>query len=219
MSQVDVLFRQFVTAWESGASDPRPYLSKVDGLDREELSTLINNFLDTASGRAWDPEAFAGSPAASLVDPLAKSLAGGSGTWPSLLPELRHRAKIKRSELVDRLAEALGVQGSEELVGEYYHGMEQGTVESAGVSRQVLNALSRILHTKAETLLEAGQAISGKDSPGQQPTFARLSPAATPLESRSIESVESMSSADEQTPAGDQTKSDEIVDQLFTGGR
>ncbi len=55
---------------------------------------------------------------------------------------LRERAQVKRAELVERLAEALGRRPSEEKVASYYHEMEQGSLDSEGVSRAVLEALA-----------------------------------------------------------------------------
>lgn len=218
MEKVDELFRKFVSSYEAGDSDPRPFLSQAKGLDREELIALIDAYLTTAPGRVWDEAAFRGSAAEGMVEPLTKALAGTAGTWPALLPELRHRAKVKRSVLVARLASALGVSESEELVSEYYHGMEQGTVDARGVSNQVLDALGEILHTKGATLRRAGRSVAGFEFKGQQPTFARIAPGNVVLsnEDADLSSLKGMDSPTESRRPN--LKTDQRVDELFTGG-
>ena len=220
MDRVEEIFNEYVASYLAGESDPRPFTGQLDGLDREELVILIDNYLTTAPGRKWDPEAFRGSQAEAMVEPLAKSLVGGSGTWPSLLPELRHQRRIRRKDLVAELALALDVPESEERVAEYYHGMEQGTVDSSGVSQRVLMALGKILRTKDVVLREAGQAIAGMDLKGQQPTFARLSPAPA---KKGMDSDAMAGLTGQRSPGFDgshklEKKTDMIVDRLFTGG-
>ena len=48
----------------------------------------------------------------------------------------RAKAQLKRSDLVARLAAALGAQDKQAKVGSYYHEMERGLLPSEGVERQ-----------------------------------------------------------------------------------
>ena len=174
MTDVDRLFKEFVAADRSGGpADPRSYLERVSGTDRAELEALIDGYLARAPRRAFDPEAFARSPARAVAEELARSLGGASGTWPALLPRLRHRARLRRSEVVGRLAEELGAADRRDKVARYYHEMEQGTLPAAGVSDRVLEALARVVGVTAERLREAGGAAGGATQ-RQAEAFARV---------------------------------------------
>ena len=76
--------------------------------------------------------------------------------WPSLLPQLRNRARLKRADLVAQLAARLGAEGQGEKVGLYYHQMEQGLLPASGVSDSVLEALGRIVGYGAECAPQGG---------------------------------------------------------------
>ena len=141
---------------EGGDADPRPYLARVSGTDRELLAGLIDAYLEQAPRRDFDAERFQGSPAATIAEEVQRSLAGESGIWPALLPQLRRRSELKRSELVRQLAARLGAQAQEQKVGEYYHRMEQGLLPAAGVSDTVLDALGKIVGWTAGALRSAG---------------------------------------------------------------
>ena len=141
---------------EGGDADPRPFLARVSGTDRELLAGLIDAYLEQAPRREFDPERFQGSPAATIAEEVQRSLAGESGIWPALLPQLRRRAELKRSELVHQLAARLGAQAQEQKVGEYYHRMEQGLLPAAGVSDTVLDALGKIVGWTSAALRTAG---------------------------------------------------------------
>src|SRR5215212_1200081 len=110
MADVDDLLRQFIDRYEAGEPlPPSAVLGQVQGTDRRELETLLDAYLERAPRRPFRAEAFAASPARPLVDDLAQSLEGVAGTWPVLLPRLRARARLRRADLVARLAAALGV--------------------------------------------------------------------------------------------------------------
>ena len=81
--------------------------------------------------------------------------------WPSLLPQLRNRARLKRADLVAQLAARLGAEGQSEKVGAYYHQMEQGLLPASGVSDSVLEALGRIVGSGKEALRKAGADAGG----------------------------------------------------------
>lgn len=159
MTDVERLLSEYKQAdrEDPAGADPRPYLERVSGSDRELLAGLIDAYLERAPRREFDAEGFRASPAAATIaEGVERSLAGESGIWPALLPRLRHRSELRRAELVDQLAARLGAQSQERKVGEYYHRMEQGLLPAAGVSDTVLEALGKIIGWSAEALRKAG---------------------------------------------------------------
>src|SRR2546423_13915110 len=127
MTDVDRLLSEYIAAHRAREDvDPGDYLGRVEGADRTELAALIDAYLARAPRREFDPQAYRESGMAEGVERLGRSLTGASGLWPSLLPRLRTAARLKRSELVRRLATALGVGDREEEGADYYHQMEQG---------------------------------------------------------------------------------------------
>ena len=179
MTDVDRLLQEFIAEDRAGgAADPAAFLARADADAREELAALLDGYLSRAPRRAFDGAAFAASPSRGVVDALDRSVAGSAGTWPALLPRLRDRARLRRSELVARLASALGASDREAKVGSYYHAMEQGTLPAAGVSDRVLEALGRIVGESVASLREAGRAMTGPAPPAPPaPAFARLASA------------------------------------------
>jgi len=173
---VEHLLRQFIQADRAGEADPLAYLERVEGAERAELAALIDGYLARAPRRPFDREGFETSRARAVTEEVGRSLGGVSGEWPALLPRLRHRAKLRRAQVVANLAEALGARGAQtEKVARYYHGMEQGTLPADGVSDRVLDALARIVGTTAQELRDAGRAAGGSAPRGVPGTaFARI---------------------------------------------
>lgn len=207
MSDVDRLFREYVSEHRSGGTaDPATFLERLPSGDRPELIALIDTYLSRAPRRRFDPAAFRSSSAEGIVGDLERALGGQSGLWPALLPELRHRAGVRRGELVQRLSAALGVAGHEQKVGEYYHQMEQGLLPPAGVSDRVLRALVEIVGSSVEALRAAGEALApfGGETPPAR-AFARRAEGAPPAGLASPETAETAGERDE-------------VDRLFLGG-
>src|SRR3712207_5309312 len=134
MTDVETLLKEFIAEHEAGGdADPRAYLERIPQGERNELAALIDGYLMRAPRRKWDREAYERSNAPPVVEALSRSLAGSAGLWPSLLPRLRDRARVKRNELVAELADRLGAQGSRQKVERYYHEMEQGLLPAEGV--------------------------------------------------------------------------------------
>jgi hypothetical protein len=175
MSDVDQIFSEYIERQLAGERpDALAYLDRLQGPEREELGDLIDAYLLAAPRDPFDGEAFKGSAAERAVESIQRSLRGESGLWPAILPRLRRDAQVKRSELVERLAAALGAAGKEEKVGRYYHDMEHGLLPSAGVSERVLEALGAIVGQSAEALRQAGAALGAGGPAGQSaPVFAR----------------------------------------------
>src|SRR4051794_12821877 len=200
MTDVQGLLEAFIAEDRSGVADPATYLARVEGADRAELEALIDAHLARAPRREFDRAAFEASPAAGV----AASLAGSSGTWPALLPRLRDRARLRRAELVTRLAVELGVGGREPKVAAYYHAMEQGTLPSAGVSDRVLEALGRIVGESAAVLRAAGTLAPPPPPPAA--AFARVASPAPEFGAAAPATAERA-----EPPPRDE------VDELFTG--
>lgn len=197
MSTVDELFDRYKAAFAAGeASDPQPYLDQLAGDDRRELETLIDGFLARGARPRFTPEAFA----AALDAPVARRvMASLTDAWPVLLPRARHEAGILRGDLVTRLAEALGVGGRRDKVEHYYHQMERGLLDPAGVSDRVLDALAGIVGVSKQRLRAAASQVTPPPAAG--PTFARLASAApaaaAPAQARSAPEPEEWDEVDE----------------------
>ena len=211
--RVDQLFQQFKTAFGAGEDADLPtLLSEVEGDDRAELSALIDAYLVRAPRQEWDAEAYRRSSAPEVVDALTRGLRGQAGLWPSVLPRLRARARIKRADLVAELADRLGAATQTEKVAGYYHQMEQGTLPADGVSDTVLDALGRIVGETREALRRAGQAFGPGPEAGEPGAlFARQA-------GQSIEALEIDALASPATATADRTPDPDEVDRLFTGG-
>lgn len=209
MAEIERLREQFIAAFEAGESpDPREYLTQLEGADQRELEALLDAYLTQAPRRRFDSQAFAASPARALVDDLEQSLSGRAGAWPVVLPRLRNAARLRRGDLVRRLAESLGVTGREAKVERYYHEMEQGLLAPAGVSDRVLDALASLLNTTRERLREAGMAPPAGGAVAGATLFARR---AAPTE----QELAAMASAPAAAP---EPEARDEVDELFLGG-
>ena len=128
--------------------------------NERELASLIDGYLARAPRQSFDQASFRGSSAERTVDELERAIGGQAGLWPAFLPRLRDRAGLKRSELVERLADDLGVGDRKDKVAGYYHEMEQGLLPARGVSDRVLDALARILGDTAQSLKDAGRVLT-----------------------------------------------------------
>ncbi len=210
MTDVERLFDEYIAEHKAGGrADPREFLRQLEGTDRTELQALIDAYLRQAPRQDWDPAGYRGSNAERVVDSLERSLAGQAGLWPTVLPELRTSAEVRRADLARRLAEALGVTDRTEKVAGYYHEMEQGLLPASGVSQRVLEALGRIVGVSADSLRRMGEALEpGGPGPAEK-VFART---AAPSEYAAEPPPAQASPA-----ARPEAEWDE-VDELFRGG-
>jgi hypothetical protein len=212
MTDVERLLTEYKEAHRGGGgADPRPYLARVSGVDRELLAGLIDAYLAEAPRRPFSAAALAESRAAPVAEEVERSLAGAGGMWPALLPRLRARARLRRAELVAQLAARLGAQAQQDKVGLYYHQMEQGLLPESGVSETVLEALGKIVDSTASALRKAGRMPApGPLRTDEGAVFARATygePSAAPP-------------ADESEAAAREHGAEEWdeVDRLFRGG-
>ena len=218
MSEVDRLFDQYREQHRSGGgADPRPFLEQLEGVDQRELAALIGGYLERAPGRTWNAAGFAGSAAERLTERLAADWeqAETPVAWTELLPQLRHRAQIKRAELVARLAEAIGAADQTEKVAAYYHQMETGRLPSEGVSNRVLRALGEIVDESAERLRAAGSVIGAGGDAHEVETRVAFARTAVHNPEYADEVAEAAPPADAAEEAPDE---DDLVDRMFTGG-
>jgi hypothetical protein len=210
MADLDRLLDELAADYEAGREvDPAALLDRVDPDQRQELAARIDSYLMTAPPRKWDPEAYEGSLAQQAVDRVYESIVAESGTWPELLPALRDQARIKRADLVSRLAKALGFTAAAQVekVGDYYNRMEHGQLRPAGVSGRVIDALAAILGTEPGRIRAAG---GGAELGGRDVAFART---AFP----NAEFAEADMGAPVERRAADEPGRDEI-DVLFLDG-
>jgi hypothetical protein len=201
------LLSEFIDAWNAGQRpDVDEYLARAEDHEREQLVAEIRTFLD----HARTPRFSTATLDVIRADPLVAQLSempDELGLWPTLLPRLRKRARLRRDDLVARLAGALGIGAGETKVARYYHGMEAGTLDPAGVSRRVLEALASILGVTSEELAAAGD-FQGFHQAAPRAAFGRT----YSVESDELDAV--------PAPASPGTPEEwDEVDQLFRGGR
>lgn len=172
MADLERLLEEFAADFEAGR-EPQldALLSRAPASRRDELAELIDRYLLHAPRRRFDAAAYERSPARDSVERVWESLEGVSGSWPELLPHLRNRARIRRRDLVERLAEALGLGAHTGRIAEYYNDMEHGRLPAAGVSGRVIEALAAIVSADPETIRAAGRATT--PPPDAAPLFAR----------------------------------------------
>lgn len=216
MADVNQLFGEFIKAHLAGSNpDPWEYVGRLEGDERTELEELIDAYYVDAPPRQWDAEAFRGSAAERIADSIDRSFRGQAGWWPAVLPRLRDKARLKRSEVVKRLAKALGVGDREQKVAGYYHEMEHGLLPSERVSKKVLDALAGIVGTTGDALRKAGRPLTPEIS-SQDAADAVFARTAHPQEEWTHTAGALAQEADAPAPA-DRTDWDE-VDELFLGG-
>jgi hypothetical protein len=208
MTDVDRLLADYIAEHRAGGeADPREYLSRASPAQRTELAALIDSYLTYAPRQPFNQATFRGSSAERTVDELERAIAGQAGLWPAVLPSLRDRAGLKRSELVERLAAILGVSGRKEKVAGYYHRMEQGRLPAQGVSDRVLEALGQLVGETAQALREAGRAL----------TPSGQGPATAPTPAFARRAYSESGTAEHAAAPGGRAEWDE-VDELFRGG-
>jgi hypothetical protein len=209
VTDVARLMAEYVAEHRAGGdADPRDYLSRASPAQRTELAALIDAYLVRAPRQGFDQAMFRGSSAERTVDELERAITGQAGLWPALLPRLRDRAGLKRSQLVERLAAALGVSGREDKVARYYHEMEQGRLPAQGVSDGVLEALGQLVGETAQALRQAGRGLT--------PPGRGAAEAPTPAFARRAY-TEPRAAEPSVAPPPTQAQWDE-VDELFRGG-
>jgi hypothetical protein len=211
MADFDAILTEYLAERERTGTtpDPRPYLARVAPEERAALRARIDATLRDTPRRRFDAAAFEASLSSPLMQSIATAATGSSGFWPALLPRLRNAARLKRSEVVDQLADALGVPERRDKVHRYYHEMEQGLLDPDGVSDTVLERLGAILGSTAQGLRDAGRSLGpGTQGPSTGAVFARTALPPT---------GEYAAPASPPSPAAADDEPLDEVDELFRG--
>ena len=139
-ADVHALFDDWAARVARGeAPDPLAYLERA-GPARDELASLMDAYLQAAPR----PE-----PDAETVE-LARAWVAGA----SPLAELRARRGLRRDDVVDAIAGEFGLPAEKRpIVKRYYHRLEAGLLDPAGLSSALLALLARTLDVAAETIL------------------------------------------------------------------
>ena len=157
MSDVDRVFSEFVDDWNAGR---RPqvddWLARVAAGEREELGSLLMEWLAVAPTPEYDEAVLAQLRADPAVAAVVAGAAGEAGAWPALLPRLRARAGLAVRELAGRVTAAFGLAGEEARAAAYLERMERGELDATRVSRRLLDALGEALGVSGSALAEAG---------------------------------------------------------------
>lgn len=206
MTSIQQLLAEYISEHRAGGlADPIAFVQRAAPADRDKLTDLIDGYLSRTPRRRSDPAKRAGSPAERIVAELEPIIFGPVG-WSVLLPQLRSEAKLKRSDLVARLAAELGVADRTEKVAVYYHEMEQDRLRPDGVSTRVLEGLGKLFGRSAEELRAAAR---GPSHPGDGLTE-------TTWFARSVSTSDAVGSP--PAAAGDESDDWDEVDELFCGG-
>lgn len=170
-----------------------PILERAGG-DRQQVLDMVELALSIRGPAA---------PSAAVVDELAAAPMFDERAWTDILEPARHALGLKRPELVDRLAERLGVAGAagRARLAERYHELEAGLIPAQGVAPALTGALGDLLGGIGDTLRQTRYNAAGL---GPAVAFNRTG---APLE---LDAVASMAPPDEPT-----TDAERLVDDLF----
>jgi hypothetical protein len=196
------LFERFVEERQAGQRpDPIAFMSEA-GDEADALSGMITAYLATSPRAALSVDEVIEFAARPELGPLG-AWSDEPRPWWKLLPELRARRRTTRLQLIERLAEALGVKGSEYQVAGYVHELEAGLLSPARVRPAVVTALAEILAVP-QALLEASRRLAPPAAPSapMMQSFAR----SAPVPDHAIRIF------------GLDPRPDPRVDDLFTGG-
>lgn len=197
------LLQRFIEERNAGwAADPAALIGEA-GEDAEALSAMIAAYLMTQPTQTVQSEDVLALAARPELQPPRP--------WSELLPESRARRGISRTELIRRLAEALGVAGSEPQVEGYVHELEVGLRSPLQVRPAVVSALAAVLDVPWG-LLDASRRLSPE--PPLQHAASAFARGAI-LESREPPAKD-LDASSFATPS--EPPPDPRVDDLFTGG-
>ncbi|MGH3071383.1 MAG: hypothetical protein ACRDNB_03815 [Gaiellaceae bacterium] len=130
-TDVQLLFDEFATRYARG-EDPnlREFLSRA-GADADALARLVDGFL-------------AGSPPPASTPERVETMRAWVRGEPPLL-ELRKQRRLRRSDVVARLADLLGLpEARHEKLAWYYHRLESGLLELRRIDERVWEALREV---------------------------------------------------------------------------
>lgn len=207
----DQILSQFIDAWNAGERpDVDDYVARAAENDRAELAEQLIAFLSVAPTPAYSDETLA----AIRAEALAGTAPGP--VLPQLLARLRARLGLTPPELAEKVVGELGLaDDAQPKAAGYLERLERGTLDPAGVSRRVFDALARVFavpRSELEGAADLGGWLAPVAAPAAAPVFRAERRAAAEQVSDHLEVL-----ADAlRTPA--RTPRDE-VDELFLGGR
>jgi hypothetical protein len=181
---VFTLFDEYAARFARGERpDPRDYVARA-GARADELAELIDGFLARTVPPQPDEEA----------RDLARAWVGGE---PPLVA-LRVRRGLRRSAVVDALVQRLGLDPQKrEKVRAYYHRLESGLLDPAGVDQSVFGVLIELLGFRALEL------VRWRIPPQEELAYMRLP-------------TDAVLAQEAAQPAAEPAEPDEI-DRLFIG--
>ena len=202
------ILSEFIDAWNAGRRpDVDDFVGRADEPDRAPLASDIVAFLTCAPTPEYDDATLDAIGAEPAVVAEAVATRAPGGLWPSLLPRLRRRAALTTAQLAAGLVGALGLSvDSEPKTGDYLERMEAGELEPRGVSRRLLDGLSRLLEVPRNELEGAG----GFGAPPAPALFRAEGPSAAELR----DDLDVLADALAAPGGGDWDE----VDELFRGG-
>ena len=181
--EVSELFDDWAARLARGESpDPLDYLDRAADR-RDELARLMDAYLQAAPRHEPNAETVV----------LARAWVAGA----SPLAELRVRRGLRRDDVVEAIVGEFELPAAKRgVVKRYYHELEAGLLDPAGLSGPLLGLLERVLGAAGETILA--------------------------WRARPLEALPAFRSADPAgpvNPAHEQVEDDEQVRDLFLSGR
>jgi hypothetical protein len=136
---ISELFDDWAARYARGESpDPRSYLERA-GDEREALALLMERFLQAAPRAA---------PREEDVELMRAWMRGDSP-----LAELRARRGLRRDDLVDAILGCFALRpGQRPAVKEYYHRLESGLIDPAGLSSRLRDLIAERLGVGADVI-------------------------------------------------------------------
>ena len=207
------ILSQFIDAWNAGLRpEADAYLERAPEEERAELAEDISSFLTWAPTPDYSAATLEQIAAEPIVQAALAAARGPGGLWPELLPRLRARAALSRTQVAAALVELLRLPSGSERKAETYLGrMEEGELEPTGVSRRLLDALARVLRVPVGELEGAGDLGAWRPPP---PAPAAQFRAQAGAEESVREDLEVLARA-----LSFQHEEWDEVDELFRGGR
>jgi hypothetical protein len=210
MDKLDRLLNEFVEAWNAGRRpEVDDFVERAPEAERDELAGLIGAFLEIAPTPSYSPEQLDALRADPTVQAIARVAEDEPGPTP--LPRLRERAKLKRDQVVDALARALGFPDKQAKISRYYHQLEIGTITPGQVSQRVVDALADILRVTPKDVEQAGAFFHLSPEPAAE-MFLRHDEFGN-----EIVTTERLEAAAARAPVPEESWDE--VDRLFLGGR
>jgi hypothetical protein len=164
MTSIDALFEELVARWTRAEPLDVDGLLERAGPQADKLARLIDAFFERAPRRA---------PSAQAREAVT-ALAARLESEPPLV-SARVAARRRVRDLTHALTEGCGLPADAEgLVRSYYHRLEGGLLDPAGVSDRIWGVLERLIGLRARELARAGFSRRQGSQPGVRVVFQRF---------------------------------------------